>query len=249
MDRRALQPDPAPDAAPAEPPTEQLYSRARWPVRDDIEQAHRQWLDHVAGPGAWWTGEQRTAFVAALWAALDDPAPPPPWDAPAPPAHWPLPASAHGLAYRLARHGKTTTRAWYEQQRRDLGVEPPAFVELVALAATGCAVATFGPALGLPRPALLAARSGEPSGEVPVLVGAKMNWVPVAPPADEVPAVVQAFSAAPAENAQLWRFAAAQYMALEDMVQLDWQRPGSPLQRRQLELVAARLSMVRECFY
>ena len=54
---------------------------------------------------------------------------------------------------------------------------------------------------------------------------------------DERAAAVQAFSAVPAEYNLLWTLASAQYMSIPDMANLDWQRPGSPLHRRQLELV------------
>lgn len=226
-----------------------LYGRESWPVRDDIEAAHRAWLAHVASPGTWWTGEQRVAFVRAVWAALDDPDPSPPWDAPPPPAEWPLPEVAHAMAYRLARHAATTTASWYERTVAALDGGAPAFVELAALAATGSAVAAFGPALGLSRPELPEARPGEPTRECPPLSDAETNWVPVEEPADARAAVVQAFSAVPAEFEMTWRLGAAQYMPLEEMRDFGWRRPGSPLDRRQLELVATRLSVERECFY
>lgn len=239
-----------------------LYEGAPYPVRAEIGEVHEDWLAHVAQPGTWWTGEQRVAFVAALWAALDDPDPLPPWVPPSTvegriPEGWPLPAAALDLAYRLARHAATTTEAWYHATVEGLGGDPsarlaggaPAYVELAALAATGVAVAAFGPAVGAARPPLPAPVAGEPSGEVTPVAGATLNWVPVAGEPDAQPAVVQAFSAVPAEHRMQWRFADAQYMSLADMAQMDWQRPGSPLHRRQLELVAARLSMARECFY
>lgn len=226
-----------------------LYGTRPWPVRTEVDEVHRAWLAHVAAPGTWWSGAQRVAFVQALWAALDDPSPRPPWDPPPPPAHSALPAAGHAMAHRLARHAATTTAAWFERTADALGQGAPAFVELAALAATGCAVAAFGPALGLPRPALPDPEVGEPARVCPPLVEAAMNWVPVAAPADEVPAVVQAFTSVPAEHAVLWRFAAAQYMPVEEMGELDWRRAGSPLHRQQLELVASRLSVVRECFY
>jgi len=230
-----------------------LYTDSRYPVRDDLAAAHAAWLDHVATAGTWWTGAQRVAFVETLWAALDDTDPLPPWVPPSTvpgriPDDPPLPAAAYDMAYRLARHAATTTESWYRATVDALGAAP-AFVELASLAATGMAVAAFGPAVGAARPALPSPRDGEPSGELPDLLPATMNWVPVAGEPDALPAVVQAFSAVPAEHAMQWRLAAAQYMPWPEMVHLDWQRDGSPLHRRQLELVAARLSLHRRCFY
>lgn len=227
-----------------------LYADSPWPVRAHISDGHAQWLDHVSAPGTWWTGEERVAFVTALWSAIDSTDERPPWDAPEPPHGSPLPAAAHAVAHRLGRFASTTSESWYRISVERLGSgAAPAFVELVALAAMGCAVAAFGPALGVGRPTLPAPLPGTPTRVSPMLTDASMNWVPVTPPADQRAAVVQAFTAVPAEEQMLWRLAAAQYMPLDAMVHMDWQRAGSPLHRRQLELVAARLSVRRQCFY
>jgi len=61
--------------------------------------------------------------------------------------------------------------------------------------------------------------------------------------------VVQAFTAVPDEFDALWRLADVQYMSDAEMAHLDWRRTGSPLHRRQMELVAARLSLHRQCFF
>lgn len=226
-----------------------LYDNTTWVVRDDISVMHLAWLDHVARPGGWWTGEQRVAFVDAVWTALDDRTPAPPWVRPVPPNGSPLPAAAHAVAYRLARHAATVTADWYRRVVDELGEPAAAYVELVGLAATACAVDGFSRSLGISRPRLPTPVAGEPTRHHPELVDARMNWVPVTAPADTRAAVVQALTAAPAENDMLWAFATVHYMADEEMDDLDWRRPGSPLDRRQLELVASRLSLVRECFF
>jgi hypothetical protein len=74
-----------------------------------------------------------------------------------------------------------------------------------------------------------------------------LNWVPVAVPADVNAAVVQGLSAAPAEWDNLWRLAAAQYIPVDQMGELRWSR--GTLSRSDMEIVAARLSASRECFY
>ena len=74
-----------------------------------------------------------------------------------------------------------------------------------------------------------------------------MNWVPVAVPADRVAAVVQGLTAAPAEVEMIRRLAAAQYIPFDEMGEIGWSR--GTLSRGEMELVAARLSRARECFY
>lgn len=233
-----------------------MYENSTFPVFADVASVHTAWLDHATGSGTWWSGLHRRTFVTAVWSALDDPDPLPPW---VPPSHAgrapspaggepsPIDATLADVAYRLGRHAATATEAWYQKTLAALEVQPPAYVELVALAAMGAAVATFAPALGLPRPSLPEARDGEPTREAPETEAALLNWVPVTPPADKRAAVLQAFSAVPVEFAMLWRFGAAQYMPPEEMVHMDWKRGA--LHRSQMELVAARTSLLRQCFY
>ena len=123
-----------------------------------------------------------------------------------------------------------------------------AYVELVAIACTVAAVVGFRRAAGLEPWELPLPVDGQPSRAVPPdLVVAGLNWVRVTRPADEVAAVVQAFSSVPAEYERLWSLAAAQYIPNLEMVDPRWTR--GTLSRPQIELVAARISKLRECFY
>ena len=74
-----------------------------------------------------------------------------------------------------------------------------------------------------------------------------LNWVPVAAPADQRASVVQALSALPDEFDNLWQLAAAQYMSDAEMVDPAWTR--GTLSRPQMELVAGRISKLRDCFF
>ena len=99
-------------------------------------------------------------------------------------------------------------------------------------------------------PALPEPAAGDPTGHRPeVVVAAELNWVPVAAPADEAAAVVQAYSAVPGEHENTWRMADAQYMPAAEMRQPDWTRRPGGLTRPQMELVAAKVAQLRECFY
>jgi hypothetical protein len=62
-----------------------------------------------------------------------------------------------------------------------------------------------------------------------------------------VPPVVRALSAVPSSRDVQRKLIAAMYMDGPDMADMDWSR--GTLDRRQIELVAARLSCLRECFY
>jgi hypothetical protein len=121
-------------------------------------------------------------------------------------------------------------------------------VELVALVCAVAAVESFRRSAGLPQWPLPAPAPGEPTGFVAAqLSAAALNWVPVAAPADERAAVVQAFSALPVDNGRIWAMADAQYIPDLEMVDPRWTR--GTLTRPQMELVATRVAQIRECFF
>jgi hypothetical protein len=221
-------------------------------VRDDLVEAHRLAWEHLAAPGSWFTGAQRVELATTALAAIADADPVPPWVGASAagrlPADRVAPDAAHDAAYRLARHAGTVTEDVFRTYAHRLGELP--YVELCALVSTVAAVAHFHRNVGLPIPPLPAAVPGEPTGDRPErLAPATLNWVPVAAPADEVAAVVQAYSAVPGEWTNTWRMADAQYMPEPAMVHPDWSRRPGGLTRAQMELVAARVAQLRDCFY
>jgi hypothetical protein len=220
-------------------------------VRSDLADAHRQAWAALARPGTWWTGRQRVELAATAVAAMTDESLLPPWTAPSTVDGWlggdlVAPAAAHDAAYRVAAHAGTLLESWYGDVCAELG--DLAYVEVVGITCTVAAVVAFRRAAGLapwelPRPV-----DGEPSRVVPAdLVPAGLNWVRVTSPPDETAAVVQAFSSVPAEHQRLWSLADAQYIPNLEMVDPHWTR--GTLSRSQIELVAARVSQLRQCFY
>jgi hypothetical protein len=220
-------------------------------LRPDLVAAHAAAWRQVTGPGASWTGAERTAIALTALAALDDTEPLAPWVSPSHagrsmPGNDDLPTVVADAVYRLARHAASLTEAWY-RSLIDQGIDAIAYVELVGIVAAVAAVDGFHRAAGLERPPLPATVDGAAHGNHPMVEAATLNWVPVAAPADRDAAVVQGLSAAPEENANIQRLAAAQYIPFDEMGELGWSR--GTLSRGEMELVAARLSAVRECFY
>ena len=221
-------------------------------VRDDLAEAHRLAWNHVARPGTWWTAEQRLALARTAMRALADAEPLPPWVGVSTTdrVERPLaaPPAAHDLAYRLARHAGTITHEVYRATVAEIGELP--YVEVCAIVSTVAAVCYFSRSVGLPVAPLPRPVAGAPTREQPELIEpAQLNWVPVAAPADAVAAVVQAYTAVPDEQVNTWRMADAQYMPEADMVDPAWTRRPGGLSRAQMELVAARLTKLRDCFY
>jgi hypothetical protein len=220
-------------------------------VRRDLRDAHRLAWEHIAKPGSWWAGAQRVELAGTAIRALADPDPLPPWMSASASERLEVrtaPAASHDLAYRLARHAGTITIDVYRSTTEQIGELP--YVELCAIVSTVAAVWHFCRDVGIEVPPLPPPVDGEPSREMPgQLARPRLNWVPVAAPADEVAAVVQAYTAVPGEHANTWRMAAAQYMPDADMVHPDWCRRRGGLTRAQMELVAARVTLLRDCFY
>lgn len=221
-------------------------------VRDDLAEAHRLAWEHVSSPGSWWSGTQRIELASTILSALFDDEPLAPWarvsDTDRLPQASAAPAAAHDFVYRLARHAGTITAEIHRTVADEVG--ELAYVELCALTSTVAAVAHFHRNVGLEVPPLPDPVAGEPTGERPdEIVAAELNWVPVAAPADRTAAVLQAYTSVPAEQANTWRMGAAQYMPSEEMIHPDWSRRPGGLSRAQMELVAARVAQLRECFY
>jgi hypothetical protein len=221
-------------------------------VREDLAEAHRLAWEHIARPGSWWSGAERVELAGTALLAIDDADPPPPWipitSTTRLAAHPLAPRVAHDLVYRVTRYAGTITASVHRAAADEMGELP--YVELCAISSTVAAVAYFCRDIGEPIPPLPTAVEGEPTGERPEhLAQARYSWVPVAAPADQVAAVVQAYTAVPGEQRNTWRMAAAQYMPEQDMVDPDWRRRPGGLSRAQMELVAARLTKLRDCFY
>jgi hypothetical protein len=222
------------------------------PVRDDLAEAHRLAWEHLAAPGTWWSGAQRVELASTALLAIADSDPPPPWVPVSSTDRLPpdlrAPRSAHDVVFRITRHAGTMTESVYRAAVDELGELP--YVELCAIASTVAAVAHFCRNIGEPVPPLPEPLEGDPSRTQPDhLERARYNWVPVVAPADEVAAVLQAYTAVPDEQRNTWRMAAAQYMPDKEMVDPDWRRRDGGLSRAQMELVAARLTKLRDCFY
>lgn len=220
-------------------------------IRSELVDAHREAWDALGRPGTWWTGQQRRELAATAAAAMADRHPLPPWTAPSSvdgrlPADLSAPTAAHDAIHRIAAHAHTLSDAWYRPMVDRLG--DLAYVEIVAIACTVAAVTAFRRAAGLVAWELPPPAAGRPSRLVPPgLVPAGLNWVRVTAPADERAAVVQAFTSVPDEHRRLWMLADAQYIPDLEMVDPRWTR--GPLSRPQMELVAARVSQLRQCFY
>ena len=109
------------------------------------------------------------------------------------------------------------------------------------------AIDTFCFALGIdawpfPEPPGGADMEAGPHGEVDPAAACNGGWLPTVGPAWPT----NALSAVPSENRAMHRLHAALYLAAGQMGEWDVRRG---LHRTQMELVAARTSLLNECFF
>jgi hypothetical protein len=217
-------------------------------VRSDVVAAHAQVWRHVTEPGHWWTGADRRAAAGVVLQAFNEQQPTPPW---VPVAERfgcdVLPHAIVDALYRMTAHAHSLTASWYTTLTRSV-LSEPAYVELCGIVMAVSAVASMHRSVGIAPPYFDRAVPGEATPTVLVLDRSPRNWVPVRRPGGERAPVVEALSAAPNEFALLWdHLAPAQYISDEEMVDLAWTR--GTLSRPQTELVAGRVSALRQCFF
>ncbi|MFO7591544.1 MAG: alkylhydroperoxidase-related (seleno)protein [Acidimicrobiia bacterium] len=226
------------------------YDDASWPVRDDLASAHAATVAHWAGPGTWWTAEQRLTLVAEARRARDAPDAPA-WHAPSAVepervATRPVPAAAVDAVWRITRHPGSLVASWYESIVGSAGVSVEQYVELVGIVAEVASLDSLARGIGVDPLPLPEATPGAPTRARPDGAALHRHWVPIVD--DGGPNVTKALSLVPAETAAVRRLAEAQYLPGDALMgDLAWSR--GPLDRMQTELIAARTSALNECFY
>ena len=240
------------------------FSRAGVVVRDDIFAAHRAAWQSLASPGVWWTSEERIAIAAEARTASSCALCREAKQALSPfsfsgrhDSERDLPAAAVEAVHRIVTDPSRLTRSWVEQLAAD-GLSDGHYVELVGVVVTLLSIDRLCQGVGAELHPLPGPVAGEPSrirpdgledvgAFTPMLstrAGKKLGlWnLPVAPN------VIRALSLVPPEVEMLHTVAGAHYLPVEQVSQIG-RAPGRALDRAQIELVAARVSSLNECFY
>ena len=196
---------------------------------DYIEGLNAEWTT-LAAPGTWWTGAERVAIAAHARAAREGT--PTPTDDLAP--------AAARAAARLAASPHVDAD-WVNGLLAD-GLTSEAYVEVIGIVGRVSAVDSLMFGIGAqPQPFPIPAE-GEPTRMM--ADGAAMNGA-LAPTVGP-PGAPSALSAVPAEVDAMFELHGVLYLSLEEM--------GDPaiektLTRAQMELIAARTSLLNDCFY
>jgi hypothetical protein len=241
------------------------YERAPVSVREDLTEAHRRAWERLARPGSWWTGSERVAIAVEVRGSADCALCRERAQALSPNAvdgeHTSLgvlPASAVDVVHRVTRDPGRLSRAWFERVQA-AGLSDGHYVELIGVVVGVVSIDSFCRGLGAPLHPLPRPLEGEPTRYRPASAVLEDAWVPMIPsgkaqgpeqglfgPGRRTGNVIRALSLVPDAVRQLLDMSAAHYMAPQEMMDLT---AGRTIDRLQIELVAGRVSALRECFY
>ncbi len=241
------------------------YDVSPQPIRLDLIAAHQRAWRRLAQPGTWWDGAERIAIASEARQAMRCELCQQRQAALTPNAI----SGTHNnlgdlsepiveIVHRVRTDASRLTSAWYNQVLSQ-GVSDAAYVEIIGVVATVIAIDAFTHAMGLEPHALPEPSDGTPSRQRPL--GAKLGlaWVPTVEPEDVTDSesdlyeglggahIHRALSLVPAEVRGFFDLDTAQY--LPDAALRDYGREYRSITHAQIELLAARVSALNQCFY
>jgi len=236
-----------------------LYDDSTYPVQKDIEDIHADQFDQLKTPGTWGTSEQRLTIInearqSAYHAGT--------LEKPTNPGIVPnveLSEVARRVVKRLAIAPKDMDQKFYNQAIED-GLTDSQYVEIVGLVARFTCFDIFARGIDIPLRPLPSPTSGPPSQKRPKEAVIEKAWVPTIPNFPEggeiskvlfgpwQPYIMRGLSLVPDEFTAHFDLEEVQYMPSAHFLEFDYQHHEG-LTRPQVEIVAARVSALNECFY
>lgn len=238
----------------------QTYSDSSFAIRADLAAVHSTTMESFSVPGTWFDAKERREIVALSRRAraergyeiqgytdevqdVD------------------LPAGALKLIKMVSCEAEKIDKNFYLELVSN-GLHAEQYVEIVGLVARAVSVDTFCRSLGLSIRLLADARDGVPSKQLPDTATIDHAWVPIIPagPKGGAPAqalygetefvanIFSALSLVPDEASSVMQLGQTQYVEARDFQNFKFFRDEN-FSRAQLELVAARISALNNCFY
>ena len=225
------------------------YDGVDLPIRETTVASQRMSWQMIAAPGRWWTGAERVEIARIGRAARDF----------QPAGSELLPEAAVFAIQKLVVDNASLNREFYEQTSAADGMSEDRYVELVAVVVHALSIDEFHRALGLEPEPLPEPLPGEPSRVRPALAAQRASWPPLVPrdglndgdqmlygPLEWGANVISALSLIPENVRWLHDLSEGHYLSFAEMRQPD---PLRAISRPQIELIAARVSALNECFY
>ncbi len=200
-------------------------------VRDDYDVViERDWA-RMARPGSFFSGAERVAIAReARRERIGDEA-----------RTGEVAAVVAEAARAVSTRAQQIRHEWVDQLV-ERGLDRCAYVEIIGLVSRLEAIDGFDFGVGRPLRQLPTAEPGEPTGVIDAAASANGAWVPTVGP----PSAPVALSAVPDDHAALHEIHGAFFITNEQIPDFGLVKD---LIRPQMELVAARTSLVNECFY
>ena len=225
------------------------YDGVELPIREQTRSSHRMSWAVIASPGRWWTGAERVEIARVGRAARD-------FDAVRSEM---LPESTVYAIQKLVVDNANLNRAWYQDIIAAEGMSEDRYVELVAVVVHALSIDEFHRALDLDLEPLPDPLPGQPSRIRPPEAEQRYSWPAIVPkgglnPGDEMlygpmqwgANVISALSLIPENVRWLHDLSEGHYLSFAEMRMPD---PLRAISRPQIELIAARVSALNECFY
>jgi hypothetical protein len=236
-------------------------------VRGEIVASQRRAFQSLAAPGTWWTGAQRVAIAREVRAARRCPFCAERRTALSPHAlggvhdtATDLPPAIVDAVHRVVTDPGRLSRTWAAEVIA-AGASDAQLVELISVVCIAMLVDGFARAIGATPPTLPDPLAGAPTRARPAEAIDEGYFVPTIPYAIGsrpeldlydanafVPNVGRGLSLVPAAVRTARDLMAAHYMTY-GQVATDYTPPDRPIDRSQIELVAARTSAKNDCFY
>jgi hypothetical protein len=241
------------------------YHAAPVPVRDDFAAAHTRFWKRLASPGAWWSGAERVAIAAEVRQARYCRLCQARKEALTPAAVEgqhdqlrALPEAAVEAIHRVVTDPGRLSQKWFNATLA-AGLSAEQYVEIIGTLAAMVSIDSFCRGIGVPLHPLPELQPGAPSHYRPPGAIQEDAWVPMIP-ADRatgaeadlygsraVGNVIRAMSLVPDEVRTLHDLSAAHYLPMGQV--RDPSASRGALNRMQMELIAGRVSALRQCFY
>ena len=241
------------------------YNAAAVSVRQEFAGAHSRFWEKLPATGTWWTGAERVAIASEVRNAPDCDLCTRSKEALSPTAvegrHQSLGAlseSAVEVVHRVVTDPGRLSKTWFHAVTSD-GLTDGQYVELISILVSVVTIDSFCRAVGVPLHSLPEPQSGEPSHYRPPGARPEGAWVPMIKPnhatgaeaglypGKPAPNVVRALSLVPEAIRTLIDISSVHYLTLDRIT--NPRAEGRTLSRAQIELVAGRVSALRECFY
>jgi hypothetical protein len=227
---------------------------------------HTRAWQRLAKPGYWWTGAERVAIASEVRNAWQCALCKERKDALSPYAISgehdrvsTLPEAALDVIHRVTTDSGRLRKTWYEEMLATGQVSDGQYVEIIDVLIAVVSIDSFCHGIGVPLHPLPEPEPGSSSSYRPAAAQLETAWVPTIPSGQATGAeadlygasgkganVIRALSLVPDAVRQLLDLSAAHYLPIE---QVGDYSVGRTLSRAQMELIAGRVSALRECFY